>query len=95
MEAIAFLNKCKILNLSNISESKLTFPKVNVNDLDNAVKIHSNKFKEEKINLALQKEKKTGYFIPDGKYWKQMDKFDQKEIKLIDELWLSSIQKEI
>ena len=51
--------------------------------------------KEEKINLALQKEKKTGYFIPDGKYWKQMDKFDQKEIKVIDELWLSSIQKEI
>ena len=95
LEAIAFLNKCKILNLSNILESNLTFPKVNVNDLDNAVKIHSNKFKEEKINLALQKEKKTGYFIPDGKYWKQMDKFDQKEIKLIDELWLSSIQKEI
>jgi len=24
-----------------------------------------------------------------------MDKFDQKKIKLIDELWLSSIQKEI
>ena len=95
LEAIAFLNKCKILNLSNILESNLTFHKVNVNDLDNAVKIHSNKFKEEKINLALQKEKKIGYFIPDGKYWKQMDKFDQKEIKLIDELWLSSIQKEI
>ena len=95
LEAIASLNKCKILNLSNIAESKLTFPKVNVNDLDNVFKIHPNKFKEEKINLALQKEKKTGYFIPDGKYWKQMDKFDQKEIKLIDELWLSSIQKEI
>ena len=51
--------------------------------------------RRKKINLALQKEKKTGYFIPDGKYWKQMDKFDQKEIKLIDELWLSSIKKEI
>jgi len=45
--------------------------------------------------LALQKEKKTGYFIPDGKYWKKMDKFDQKEIKVIDDLWLSSIQKGI
>ncbi len=95
LEAIAFLNKCKILNLSNIPESKLTFPKINVNDLYNAFKIPSNRFKEEKINLALQKEKRTGYFIPDGKYWKKMDKFDQKEIKVIDDLWLSSIQNEI
>ena len=95
LEAIAFINKCKILNLSNIPESKLTFTKVNVNDLDNISRINLNKIKEEKINLALQKEKKTGYFIPDGKYWKQMDKFDQKVIKVIDELWLSSIQKEI
>ena len=94
LEAIAFLNKCKILNLSNISESKLTFPKVNVNDLDNAFKIRSKNFKEKKINLALQKEKKTGYFISDGKYWKKMDKFDQKQIKVIDDLWLSSIQNE-
>ena len=95
LEAIAFLNKCKILNLSNISESKLTFLKLKVNDLDNTYKISSNKFKKEKINLALQKEKKTGYFVPDGKYWKKMDKFDQREIKEIDNLWLSSIQQEI
>ncbi len=95
LEAIAFLNNCKILNLSNISESKLTFFKVNISDLDNASKIHSNTVKKEKINLALQKEKKTGYFVPDGMYWKKMDKFDHKEIKIIDDLWLSSIQQKI
>ncbi len=92
LEAIAFLNKCKIFNLSNISESKLTFHKVNVNDLDNDSKIYSNKFKKEKISLALRKEKKTGYFVPDGKYWKKMDRFDQNEIKIIDDLWLSTIK---
>ena len=54
------------------------------------------KAKDASIKIrVLQKEKKIGYFIPDGKYWKQMDKFDQKAIKVIDELWLSSIQKEI
>ena len=95
LEAIAFINKCKILNLSNIPESKLTFTKVNINDLDNISRINLNKIKEEKINLALQKEKKTGYFVPDGKYWKKMDKFEKKEIKIIDNLWLSSIQQEI
>ena len=86
-------NAAGILNLSNISESKLTFFKVNISDLDNASKIHSNTVKKEKINLALQKEKKTGYFVPDGMYWKKMDKFDNKEIKIIDDLWLSSIQQ--
>ena len=36
--------------------------------------------------------RKIGYFIPNGKYWKSMDKFDPKEIDKIDNLWLSSIK---
>ena len=93
LEAIALLNKCTIVNLSNISESNLTFPKVDINELDNIDKNQYKKVKKEKINLALQKEKKTGYYVQDGKYWQIMDKFDPKEIKIIDDLWLRSIQK--
>ena len=38
-------------------------------------------------------EKETGYYIPDGKYWKKMNEFDEEKIKEIDDLWLSSIEK--
>ena len=93
LEAIALLNNCTIVNLSNISESNLSFPKVDINGLDNIIKNQNKKVKKVKINLALQKEKKTGYYVPDGKYWKIMDKFDPKKIKIIDDLWLCSIQQ--
>ena len=48
---------------------------------------------KDKIDLALRMEKETGYYIPDGKYWKKMNELDEKKIKKIDDLWLSSIKK--
>ena len=92
LEAIALLNNCKIFNLSNLSGSNLTFKKININNLENQTNIEYKKFNENKIDLALRMEKETGYYIQNGKYWKRMNEFDEKKIKEIDDLWLSSIE---
>lgn len=92
LEAIAILNNCKIFNLSNTLGSNLTFTKIKVNELIDKPGIRYKKINQDKIDLALKVEKKIGYFIPNGKYWKSMDKFDPKEIDKIDNLWLSSIK---
>ena len=55
--------------------------------------IEYKRLNEDKIDLALRMEKETGYYIPNGKYWKKMNEFDEKKIKEIDDLWLSSIEK--
>ena len=93
LEAIALLNNCKIFNLSNLSASNLTFKKININNIEDEFNIEYKRLNEDKIDLALRMEKETGYYIPDGKYWKKMNEFDEKKIKEIDDLWLSSIEK--
>ena len=93
LEAIALLNNCKIFNLSNLSASNLTFKKININNIEDGFNIKYKRLNENKIDLALRMEKETGYYIPDGKYWKKMNEFDEKKIKKIDDLWLSSVEK--
>ena len=78
--------------MSKLSGSNLTFKKININDLENQTNIEYKKFNENKIDFALRMEKETGYYIQNGKYWKRMNEFDEKKIKEIDDLWLSSIE---
>ena len=62
-------------------------------NIEDEINIEYKRLNEDKIDLALRMEKETGYYIPDGKYWKKMNEFDEKKIKEIDDLWLSSIEK--
>ena len=91
LEAIANLNNCKIFNLSNIPISRLIFQRINIRNVKESINCKSNIISEEKMILALKKEKKVGYYVKDGKYWKKMGFFDTKKIKEIDDIWLSSI----
>ena len=93
LEALALMNNCTIFNLSKVSESKLTFPKISIKNINEDFENKYKEIKKEKVIQALEKEKNTGYFVPDGKYWKQMHRFDTKIIEKIDKLWLSTIQK--
>ena len=39
------------------------------------------------ISQALKQEKDLGYFDRSGRYWENLDKYDYKEIKKIDNIW--------
>ena len=85
LEAIAASQSCSIFNLSKKPISNLVFRR---NTLENITKnctprrVNRNLFKS-----ALRKEKALGYYIDDGKYWKHLEKFDQKKLDYLDELW--------
>tara|TARA_B100002052_G_scaffold179157_1_gene163068 strand:- start:777 stop:1142 length:366 start_codon:yes stop_codon:yes gene_type:complete len=80
--SLAHEQDCLVGNLSN-GPSKLTFPRIS----------SSNSWREipnlrtDLISQALKQEKDLGYFDRSGRYWKNLDKYDCKEIKKIDNIW--------
>ena len=53
---------------------------VNEIDLDKALK-------EDLIFEALKREKELSYFDITGRYWQNLDRYDSKEIKKLDDIW--------
>ena len=92
----AKLQKCVIVNLSNLPSSRLLFPRVSISQ------IFSNKFNKgelenkikeldsKKIKIAIQAEKSLSYMVPSGRYWESVDEFDADMLKQIDSYWLDS-----
>ena len=39
------------------------------------------------LNRVLQLEENLGYYVENGKYWKQLANFDQEKIDVLDKLW--------
>ena len=91
LETLALMNNCLIFNLSNLSKSNLVFPRITLGHVDNWEKKPIRNLKIDKIDMALEKERQLGYFVEDGKYWKQMDRFSSVEISQLDDIWLSCI----
>ena len=73
---------CLVGNLSD-GPSKLTFPRIT--SKNSWPKTPS--FKEDLVSEALEREKELGYFDITGRYWQNLDKYDTKEIKKIDDIW--------
>ena len=53
---------------------------------------------EEEIDEAAEKagkqlEQRLGYFVEDGRYWEQSDRFDANSLRQLDEFWLSAVRK--
>ena len=73
---------CLVGNLSN-GPSELTFPRITPG--------HSwpktPSLKEDLISDALKREKELSYFDITGRYWQNLDRYDSKEIKKLDEIW--------
>ena len=46
------------------------------------------------LKSALLQEKKLGYFVDDGKYWKHLEKFDQGKIDILDGIWNRVIEQD-
>jgi len=80
--SLAYEQDCLVGNLSD-GPSKLTFPRVSSASLWPEIPCR----RADLISQALKQEKDLGYFDRSGRYWENLDKYDCKEIKKIDNIW--------
>ena len=73
---------CHVGNLSG-GPSKLTFPRIcSMTSWPDPPSL-----RKDLIVKALTQEKDLGYFDLSGRYWENLDRYDYKEIKKIDNIW--------
>ena len=85
LEALAASQNCSIFNLSKKPRSNLVFRR---NSLDKIPEDCTPRgVNRDLLKVALQQEKRLGYYVEDGKYWKHLAKFDQDKIDALDTLW--------
>ena len=97
--ALAKINNCAVVNLSELPKSRLLFPRISITELlkkidqkdlvcEQDVKLDSNSVKK-----ALDLEEELAYMVPSGRYWESLKEFDQLKLSEIDSLWLKSASK--
>ncbi len=91
LEAIAASQGCSIFNLSKKATSNLIFRRTNLASIRNENRPRS--VDATLLEQVLQYEKKLGYYIEDGKYWKYLANFDQEKIDHVDKLWFNVINQ--
>ncbi len=97
---MAFDNQCLCLNLSEKSASRLTFDRLDSNWLGlSLVDLRANGLKQLETGLApnganraLAEEKRLGYFVESGAYWKSDMQLDAGKLAYVDSLWLQVFQ---
>lgn len=93
---------CLCFNLSDLKESRLTYPKVAI---DNAISIknqhHAQSLDKIKLSMnsiqvdeVLTKEKSLGYYFKSGRYWEHLAEISSKSVFNIDQLWLEIFDAE-
>ena len=90
-EVIANSNNCSVFNLSKKTESNLVFRRLGISAISKPT--NRREVKNNKTLEALEMEKELGYFVKDGKYWKNLKTFDSKAISRLDSLWSEAIIK--
>lgn len=90
---------CLCVNLSEMAQSRLTFPRVNWRQVEkDAALIHRSglrsirgRTRKQFMKRALECETAIGLVSPEGDYWNNMDALDPPALSAIDALWMSSI----
>lgn len=96
--AFAKFNNCTIVNLSEQQKSRLLFPRIKIDHLQEKNKtLNFSIINKIKLNLgavkkALKSEKKLNYMVLSGRYWEVIKKFDALKLNEIDQLWLRTPQ---
>ncbi len=94
---MALKANCLCLNLSNKQQSKLTCPRIDINELkvmtyalfEEKLSLLQDNLKENSISEVLKHEKDLGYYIESGRYWEHLDKICPIQLKRLDEFWLA------
>lgn len=82
---------CACVNLSEMQESRLLFPRVSQTAL--AADIPVAAFDEESANRARSLEQEAGYFVESGLYWQDDTHFDPDILASIDGHWMSAVER--
>jgi hypothetical protein len=96
--AIAKFNNCSVVNLSEQDQSRLLFPRIQIDNFKkkrtifNLISAAKIKFNLKALKKALSFEKKLNYMVHSGRYWEQINKFDPIQLSKIDQLWLQTPQ---
>lgn len=94
--ALAHANHCRIVNLSELAESRLLFPRIPIQSflMNNKASTTNDdckiRLKEDLIKKALKEEETLGYMVPSGRYWEAEEKFDAQKLRAIDAIWMAS-----
>ena len=95
--ALAQKNHCVMVNLSELPESRLQFPRAPAERflLKTSPPIISDEYKmqldESAVSKALQAEKELGCIVTSGRYWEVAEHLDAKKLSAIDALWIDSV----
>ena len=95
--ALAHANHCRIVNLSELPESRLIFPRMPIQSfmLDYKPPTFSDDYKAgfniDLIRKALKQEESLGYMVSSGRYWEVLEKFDAQKLSAIDDIWMASV----
>jgi hypothetical protein len=98
--ALAQSQQCAVVNLSELNESKLLFPRVSWDNfasksgLLDILETHAVALDPQAVRDALQAEEDLGYMVPSGRYREVADNFDKDKLRAIDSLWLSTLAPE-
>ena len=96
--AIAKFNNCSVVNLSEQDQSRLLFPRIQIDNFKkkrtifNLISADKIKLNLKALKEALSFEKKLNYMVHSGRYWEQINKFDPIQLSKIDQLWLQTPQ---
>jgi len=94
--ALAHINNCMIVNLSELTASRLSFPRAPIDTLlskDTSSVIldeYNANLNMKIVNEALDEEVRLGYMVPSGRYWEDDEKFDARKLSAIDSMWVES-----
>ena len=96
--AIANSLNCAVVNLSQLPQSRLVFPRADLQELSESnsckrlLDRQKNSLNASRIEAALNAEKTLNYMVPSGRYWEHLEGLDVVKLSQIDSLWLQVLQ---
>ena len=94
--ALAHMNNCMIVNLSELTQSRLLFPRTPIetflskNKSPTVLQEYNVTLDMSVVNNALQEEASLGYMVESGRYWEAEEIFDSAKLSAIDLMWIQS-----
>ena len=91
LQALASQTGCAVVNLSELENSRLCFPRLAFSALAIMTERPSFEVQEPSaVQTALRAEAGLGYWVASGRYWEEHEKFDRQKLRDIDALWLAT-----
>tara|TARA_B110000977_G_scaffold178311_1_gene235740 strand:+ start:195 stop:947 length:753 start_codon:yes stop_codon:yes gene_type:complete len=99
--ALAHMNNCMVVNLSELPQSRLLFPRVSSeiflsNYASATIRDEYNvSLDMSMVKNVLQEEASLGYIEESGRYWESEGMFDPAKLSAIDSMWLKAFEKNL